>query len=440
MKQSYFLIFSIVGSLLMTYASFGQSEFWIEGQIRPRFEFRNGYKTLLDTSAGPAAYIEQRTRLSVGYKFRKTLTLFVSFQDVRVWGSTSLTNKVAGNFSLFQGWAKVQATPHISFKFGRQVLSYDTQRLLGGLDWAAQGSAHDALLFEYNNDSLALNLQVGAAYNAVNPSLAQLPYTVTRNYKTMQFLRLHKGFKIVDFTLWALNVGQEMAGTNGKLGFELTTGGLVKFKAGNFSALLEGYYQFGRTQLNETKSNAYLAAIRLNYKTEKPMFKFTLGADLLSGTTATSRANGENTSFNPWMGTNHALYGHMDFFYVGSAHADIGLLDALFGVTYNPVPQAHLGLTYHYFYAPTDLLGLVAPVVTNQLGHEVDFVFKYKIKKYVTLLMGYAHMFGSPALGDIKESQAAYAVDRTRQTNWAWLTIDVNLELFRHKFKALVKN
>jgi len=439
MKPVYLLFLSVIGSLLINFSANGQSEFWIEGQIRPRFEFRNGYKTLLDTAFGPAAYIEQRTRLSVGYKFRNKLTLFVSFQDVRVWGSTGQTNKVAGNFSLFQGWAKVNATPHISFKFGRQVLSYDTQRLLGGLNWAAQGSAHDALLFEYKNDSLAMELQVGAAYNAVNPSLSQLVYNVTRNYKTMQFLRFHKGFKIVDFTFWALNVGQEMSIPDRTLGFEFTTGGLVKFKAGSFSALLEGYYQFGRTSSNQAKNNAYLAALRLNYKMEKPQLKFTLGVDLLSGTSSNSNFNNQNTSFNPWMGTNHALYGHIDYFYVGSGHNDVGLLNALLGIQYNPVPQAEFGLTYHYFYAPTDLGFAATTFETNTLGHEIDFVFKYKVQKYVTLLGGYAHMFGSETLKNIKEGLASYDVDRGRQTNWAWLTINVNLELFRHKFKALVK-
>lgn len=52
--------------------------------------------------APPAAYVEQRTRLGIGYK-NKWLTLWMQPQDVRVWGSEQLVNVANSKFTLFQG-------------------------------------------------------------------------------------------------------------------------------------------------------------------------------------------------------------------------------------------------------------------------------------------------------------------------------------------------
>jgi len=65
-------------------ASYAQ-EFEISAELRPRFEFRHGYKTLSDDSIDPAVFVSQRTRLNLGYKSEKINTYF-SVQNLRVWG------------------------------------------------------------------------------------------------------------------------------------------------------------------------------------------------------------------------------------------------------------------------------------------------------------------------------------------------------------------
>ena len=99
--------FSVLFFIFNCFNSMAQSSFWIEGQIRPRIEFRNGFKTLQSDSSSAMAFIEQRSRLALGYD-NKFISMYVALQDVRVWGSTPLVNKVSGNFSLFQAWAKVK--------------------------------------------------------------------------------------------------------------------------------------------------------------------------------------------------------------------------------------------------------------------------------------------------------------------------------------------
>ncbi len=420
--------FSVLFFIFNCFNSMAQSSFWIEGQIRPRIEFRNGFKTLQSDSSSAMAFIEQRSRLALGYD-NKFISMYVALQDVRVWGSTPLVNKVSGNFSLFQAWAKVKINPYTNIKIGRQVFSFDNQRILGGLNWAPQGRAHDALSFEYKNDSLDMELQLGGAYNVSAPSLNEQPYAVSGNYRTMQFLRFYKKFKPLNFSIIALNVGREY---QDRINFELTAGALINLTLNNFTARFEGYYQYGKNS-SDLITNAYLFAAKFAYKL-KPE-QFTIGADLLSGTDF-DNANDLNNSFNPWLGTNHIFYGNLDYFYVGNSHSNIGLLDVYGSVSFKTLKnKIKMSLTYHYFHAPGQIKDSNNIPVNGQLGHEVDFVFKYQIKKYFGVYLGYGQMFGLPDLEIIKPSGNVNNIN-----NWAWLTLNVNLELFRHNIKKKIKH
>jgi len=401
------------------------ASFWIDAQIRPRGEFRNGYKTLQSDSSFATAFIEQRSRIGLGYK-NELIEIYLQPQDVRTWGSTPLVNNSNGFFTLFNAWVKIKASPFINVKVGRQVFSYDNQRILGGLNWAAQGRAHDAVLFEYKNDSSQMALQLGAAYNAAAASLTAQEYNVSGNYKLMQFFRFHKEFKSFKFSLLALNIGRE--NTDQSLSFEFTTGGLFKLQLKNFQASLEGYYQYGKTR-TKVNTNAYLLAVKFSYQL-KPL-KFVLGADFLSGTDFPDQAS-QNNSFNPWMGTNHLFYGHLDYFYVGSTHKGAGLLDGYAQVHYSPILKMKLTLMYHLFYTPNvlDYSTVNSSVLEGLLGHEIDFVFKYQFEKYLGLQLGYAHLLGTRTLEELKPSGEVANLN-----NWAWLMLNVNLELFRHTIK-----
>lgn len=396
------------------------STFWIKGQVRPRLEWRNGYKTLQSDSAKSYAYIEQRTRLSIGYK-NKLVTLFLQPQDVRVWGSTALVNNSNSFFTLFNGWAKINWAKHWSLKVGRQVWSYDNQRILGGLNWAAQGRAHDGLLLECKNDSSQLELQLGAAYNSAS-NLAGA-YNLAGNYRTLQFLRLRKVIKAFDIRLLFMNIGQD--GLNNTLNLEMTAGGMIDFKSKLFKARLEGYYQFGNWNTTAPKQ-AFLLATKWSYTPDK--LSISLGGDWLSGTDEQQRGIRDN-SFNPWLGTNHIFYGHLDYFYVGSSHGGVGLIDAYAEVFYTFSKTLKMGLMYHYFQAPNAFLAPNNGLLFSSafLGHEIDFIGHFKPQEYLKISFGYAQLLGNTPLEILKPSGAV-----SNLNNWAWLMLDVNLELFRH--------
>jgi hypothetical protein len=415
-------LFLFVG--LISYETNAQSSFWINGQIRPRMEMRNGYKTLQSDTSTIGLFIEQRSRISLGYK-NTFAEFFVAVQDIRVWGSTPLVNQAAGNFGLFEGWGKIKLNTNFSLKIGRQVWSYDNQRILGGLNWLAQARAHDGVLLAYQNDSSTTHLQLGLAYNVATASLNQIPYTVGGNYKTMQFVRFRKLFKSFNFSILAMNLGQESNSNATKINFELTAGGIFNINIKRLAITLEGYYQYGYGK-NDLLKNAYLGAFKLKYKLDN--IHFGLGADWLSGTERSNLSTQDN-AFNPWMGTNHIFYGHLDYFYVGSSHGNVGLIDGYASIAYQKKGKWKTTLAYHYFHAPSDLSPLTAP--SNSLGHEIDFTFHYTIQKYLKLHLGYAHLIGNQSLEQLKPTGEVNNIN-----NWAWLMLDFNMEIFRYKKEA----
>ena len=121
----------------------------ISGEIRPRFEFRHGYKTLFPDDAKPASFISQRTRLN-SYFANDNFKVFLSLQDVRVWGDVNqLNTKDVNGFSVHQAWAQMKLADFLQLKVGRQEVVYDDQRIFGSVGWAQQARSHDAALFKF---------------------------------------------------------------------------------------------------------------------------------------------------------------------------------------------------------------------------------------------------------------------------------------------------
>lgn len=159
----------------------------ISGEIRPRFEYRHGYKKLVDSAASNGAYTDQRTRLNFDYN-KDQIKFRVVLQDVRTWGDQS---QLVGNedfgISVHEAWgeATFKDKSH-KLKFGRQELAYDDHRMLGSVGWAQQARSHDALLYKYRKDKLKFH--AGLAYNQSGPSLNSTNYLQPKSYKAMQYV------------------------------------------------------------------------------------------------------------------------------------------------------------------------------------------------------------------------------------------------------------
>ena len=151
----------IIGLLLIPLTLLGQENnqediFSISAQLRSRGEYRNG--TLFPRNEGehPATFINNRARISMDFQ-RSNLELKLSGQHVGVWGQDPQVEK-NGRFMLNEAWAKLNFNNGFFAQLGRQALSYDDERILGGLDWNVSGRYHDVLKLGYADKINTLHL------------------------------------------------------------------------------------------------------------------------------------------------------------------------------------------------------------------------------------------------------------------------------------------
>ncbi|MFD2834507.1 hypothetical protein [Gramella sp. AN32] len=125
MKNIYPVLFFFLGGLLSA------QEFTISAELRPRFEYRHGYKSLFPDEADAAAFVSQRSRLNVAYN-TENFEFYTSLQNIRVWGNVAtLAAADINGISLHEAWGKYYLSPQFSFKIGRQEITYDDERMFG---------------------------------------------------------------------------------------------------------------------------------------------------------------------------------------------------------------------------------------------------------------------------------------------------------------------
>lgn len=397
-------------------------------QIRPRAEFRNGFKTLSGEGRDPAFFVEQRSRLYADYK-ADAFQVKINVQDVRIWGSTSQIYKQDPTLTnVYEAWGLYHFNPNWSAKIGRMDLDYDNARFLGNLDWAAQGRSHDAFLISFKNDSSDFQLDVGGAFNQTGfepTKLSETFYTGVNNYKSMQFAWLHKKTARGQFSFLFHNDGRQVAADSSTAMRQ--TYGLIG--SGNVAGLVVGgefYYQGGKNGA-DTDLSAFLLSGFVTFKTN--VTPLTLGFDYVSGT---SIDDDKDKSFNPLYGTNHKFYGYMDYFYVGNAHGQqgniAGLLDVHLKTRFKIGQKASLVANTHVFNSAAELYN---PTDTDQseskyLGTELDLVFNMTLDKNVGFNLGYSQMFAGESMELVKST----AGDHTAFNNWVWFMINFNPTIF----------
>lgn len=410
------IILSLVFILIITKT---YSQFTVDAELRPRFEYRHGYKTLFPDNTDPAAFVSQRTRVNFGFKNEK-LQIYISPQDVRVWGDVPQLNAADENgFSLHQAWADVELLSDLSLKIGRQEIVYDDQRFFGNVGWAQQGRSHDAALVKYEPNYMKLHL--GAAYNQDGEALMGNILT-TNTYKTLQYIWFHKDWEKVAASLLFLNNGlqyiDETDASKNDTRFSQTAGLHLKAKFTPVTLTSNLYYQFGKDAANNDLS-AYLFSVEANYSATENL-NIGLGGELQSGNDYGAPTNGKNNAFNPLYGTNHKFNGFMDYFYVGNHINNVGLADLYGKVKYAFNHKSTLSLALHQFFASAK----IGDAISNDLGFEADLVTSHKLNEYVGVQAGYSQFFPTIGTKTVKNNFDG-------NTNaWAWLMVTIDPVLF----------
>ncbi|MEL6812637.1 MAG: alginate export family protein [Bacteroidota bacterium] len=408
----------------ITYAQ----EFKLDADIRPRAEYLNGFGNLIPEGVDAAAFVQQRTRLNLGFT-QDRFSAFVSVQDVSVWGDQPQIAPNDGNdsFSLAQAWIQLKLGDGWATKVGRQVLSYDDQRIFGGLDWAMQGRFHDAALIKYTKDGFKLD--VGFAFNQNGVSTQNTFFNPNNNgnaravfdYKAMVYAWLHKdwdGFSAS--VLFSNNSYQNLGGEDQQTPIDGTVnrqtfGTHLKAKPADGLTLMANVYAQTGEFVEDVDLSAYNALFEINYKPNSTLFG--AGFETLSGD---NEADDKLKSFFPIFGTNHAFNGYMDYFYVGNHANNVGLNDIYAKTVIKTGEKSSLLVKGHYFSAAESL----GDGIDNYLGTEVDIVFTQKLLPYATLKVGYSHLFASDSMEVLKGVENP---SDTQNWGWAMLVIKPNL-------------
>jgi len=397
-------------------------EFSSDIQIRPRYEYTNGFGTLLTPTTSHTSFVGQRTRINLNYGDSK-LQVKVALQNVRTWGNVNTLGNIAtdkNGLALYEGWAQYSFTNKWSTKVGRQMLSYDNQRIIGGLDWANQGRSFDAALIKYKGEKSQLDL--GFALNADSEAKVAPSAPYITDFKDMQYAWYHTSIKKLGVSLLALNLGREYQKSPSEIetSYSQTLGTYMNYAGKKLTFDFSFYGQTGKIAAN--KVSAWETAANLGYAFA-PKFKATLGYEFLSGKDQTATSTMVK-SFNPVFGTNHAFNGFMDYFYVGNHANSVGLQDVTLKLDF-PIKKVNLSVAPHLFYTANEL----AATDDKYLGTEIDLTAVYKASKDITLVAGYSQMFATESMVALKGGTGL----KDTANNWAYLMVNINPQIFSIK-------
>ncbi len=402
----------IVTTFLLS-ANFSQAQFSLNAEIRPRAEFRDGYRTLAEGSDYPAAFISQRSRLNLHYT-DTALETHIALQDVRVWGDEIQLQDVP-SAALHEAWGKIRFSGQWSLKLGRQELVYGNHRLLGNVNWIQQARSHDAAVIQWTAKDWQID--VGGAYNQMRENILGRSYTLN-NYKTLGFLWVKKVFsEDLQVSLAGISDGFQNSDSTNDLNFRYTGGPVINYTPGNLLFHGEAYVQAGKTPSGNDLS-AFFFSVNAGYQAQDLTTK--AGIDYSSGTDAGK--TGESHTFNTLYATNHKFYGHMDYFLnIGNDTRNGGLQDVYLKTSYQVSDKAGINLHGHYFSLINTVSDPSDPTenLNKDLGLEVDGICTYSLNEMVTIKAGYAISLPTESLEALKGGNANH------WQHWGWVMVQM---------------
>ncbi len=394
MKKNYLFL-----GIICLMAQFATAQFTLSGEFRPRTElFGSGQsRTALDGS-DPFLQTSVRAALVAQYK-AENYNYYMSFQEVFLHGDRQQIAAAGnGNFRVQEAWVDLKLADTWSFKLGRQPLSYDDQRILGGLGWAQQARTHDVGIIKHKTENFSLD--AGYAVNTIGSNIYGNAALFT--YRNLGFLRAHTGSEKFNISALLLNTTYQ-DGSNGDLKSNLFTGGVhAKSKLGDLGLAANFYIQSGN-RVNDTKvKGALLYSLDATYKVADKI-------TLLAGFESIGGKKDDSAAFFPLYGTNHKFNGLMDRFYVGNHGNAGGLVDINFGAKFGLGKGWGLTAKFHTFSEESANIS----TSTESLGSEIDLVIAKKFKGF-KLVGGYSQFFEPDYVTGAKGSQ-----------NWAWTMLIV---------------
>jgi hypothetical protein len=407
-------------ALMIVASSNVSAQFTFSGELRPRLELRDGYRTLPAANSEMAAFVNQRSRLNLLYESDHFNT-FVSFQDVRTWGQKGMF-EVEPGMGIHQAYAEIFFAESFSFKAGRQELRYNNQRLFGVNNWNQNGRTHDAAVFKFEPKGLKIHL--GSAFNQSTENLYGTEYT-GKEYKSLNFLWAEK--VIGQFNISGIAIADGYQGTvaDSSTQFRTTFGSVLSWKPGKHSFEIHAYKQMGINP-DQQKIDAWYLHIA-GRLTPAVKFNLNLGAEFMSGNDQ-SKSETSYKSFNTLYGANHAFNGHLDYFTNIPAHSkEAGLVNPYINVVYRIKDDLNIKADYHYFGLQGNLVDENNDAIAKYLGSEIDLSMQYFISKQADLQLGYSTLFATESMEFLKGGSHKEPI------HWAWVMLTVKPVFFTTK-------
>lgn len=399
------------------------TSFTISGELKQRFEARNGYKTLVPDDTSAAFFVNNRLRLNIDFK-SKYVDAYISMQDARVWGEYGDINK-KGSFNLFEGYAIVPIVKGISVKIGRQRIMYDNQRLFAQNDWRVWGRAHDAARLTYKNNNTELEGLIAFHQNTENVFGTPYLSETSEDYKLLNVFWFKKDFKNnISLSLMHAGDGFESLETDKKIKMRFTDGGRIEWNNKKWYLTSAGYIQYGKTTSDKNILAWYL----------QPEIKYTglknttirLGAEFFSGQNVLGNDTVHFNSFVPLYGVAHRFNGSLDYFTRFPADTkNGGLLNPYLYLDYKLNEKIGFSSNFHYFCSEQKLIK-AGDELNRTLGFEQDLLFKYNPHKIIGLEVGYSYIIPTESLEFVKNTTT------NKFNQWAYVQLTIKPEFFKY--------
>jgi len=397
----------------------------IDGEIRPRVEYRDGYvKPLLDIN-DPGVFTIQRTQLGATFT-SGVLSTQITLQDSRTFGQNANASSDATT-GIYEAWADMLLVSGGSLKIGRQALNYDDKRLFSSPVWSNTATAHDVALFKYNINDFQAHL--GFAYNNNTLISSETYYSPVSNYRYMGFVWLSKELA-KGLTLTAIGVDEGVQDTVAvglayhkkiTMNHAYTFGGNLKYQNDAFpvSALVTAYFQ-GGNNYKGTKMSGKMLALKVDYKIVDAL-SANIGTDYFSGD-SNGTSDRAQSNFKKLYGADHSFNGLMDYW---NTPLTQGLLDYYGGITGKIGKNLSLEGAFHLFNSEYSGKNKKGIEFGKDLGSEFDFIVSYKLNTWTTVQGGWCTYFSNDNIHAAKDITTSATVPAIRTPQWGYVMFTI---------------
>lgn len=384
----------------------------LSGELRFRFE-------AFDT-ASFGTELQQtlaRTRIALTAKPADGLTVFVQFQDSRVWGEEPSVTASTENVDLHQGYVEYRniGDTGLGFKIGRQELSYGDQRLVGAFGWSNIGRSFDAAMLFYDDSDLRVDGFISTTHESFTAdSDAEFGgvYAMIKKTPVGQidlYALIKRDARLLYAGEFAPELGDLMVNT-----FGLRLAGSL----GDTPLSYKGEFAFQTGDYGPDSLEAWALHASAAWKVDAGFGLVILG-EYNYATGDADPTDGTVETFDNLFPTNHNKYGYIDF--VGWRN----IKNIRFGVSATPAKGHTVAADYHLFslaetadnaYRASGAPLLVVPVgnTEDEIGQEFDLTWRFSPLKGLGALVGYSHFFAGElfnvVLGEADDSDFLYGM------------------------------